>query len=225
MTISCSVATYDLRGPNADVLCRYTYEEISGASFSEPDAEMQKKVITEINRLYGSSSIPKIVKSSGHGAGSLMVGNNYREWVANIRVDRQALDQSFAIHLFLGRPPLKPDDWTTAPNHVGFMGVFAQLKMGNMDSLSHIITGTVPLTERLARRVEYGLLANLDPAVIKPFLKANLQAHVLSADGYIYDVRSIPSLRIQVASALVEAPTGETELPSWGEVVSHFDLI
>jgi tyrosinase len=156
---------------------------------------------------------------------SVLRDNKYREWIVNIHVDKQELNQPFVIHLFLGRIPPDSRRWSTATSHVGSMGVFASsashpIKM----KASHLVSGTVPITAALTERVGSGILNGLGVEDVKPYLQKRLRVRIVAAGGEVVDRKRLPTLGLHVASSLVEAPTTEDELPSWGEVISHFDL-
>ena len=166
----------------------YNYPELAGVSGSVPNSQQSRalskraskrargRVMAAINRLYGPSTPSSLYRKElragrlGPGkkvpdnvpAGRVFTGNGqYREWIANVRVKKQALDGPFFVHLFLGKEeaPKDPKEWTSAKNHVGSMGVFAdderyghgESKMKGMDEV--MVSGTVPLTKALVEKV------------------------------------------------------------------------
>ncbi|EAA35587.2 Di-copper centre-containing protein [Neurospora crassa] len=157
----------------------YTYPELVGVSGSVPNSQSRAlsrrargRVMAAINRLYGPSTPSSLYRKElragrlGPGkkvpsnlpVGRVFSGNGqYREWLANVRVKKQALDGPFFIHLFLGEAPKDPKEWASAKNHVGSMGVFAsderygESKMDGMDEV--MVSGTVPLTKALVEKV------------------------------------------------------------------------
>lgn len=157
----------------------YNYPELAGVSGSVPNSQSRAlsrrargRVMAAINRLYGPSTPSSLYRKElragrlGPGkkvpgnlpAGRVFTGNGqYREWIANVRVKKQALDGPFFIHLFLGEAPKDPKEWASAKNHVGSMGVFAsderygESKMAGMDEV--MVSGTVPLTKALVEKV------------------------------------------------------------------------
>lgn len=225
------------------------------AIMSDPDvaSRMKSQVITAINRLYGNSSPSRFARTSlsHHGTQgtdrwrsskahskssmardkaspqrrSVLVNNQYREWIANVHVDKQALHKPFVIHFFLGAVSPDPASWVNAPNHIGTYGVFASDFMHAPQSMSHGVSGTVPLTEGLTRIIGLGVLANLETNLVEPYLRTNLHIRVVTADGDSIDPKSITSLGISIVSSLVKASTREDRLPAWGAVQSHFDVI
>ncbi|KAK0618206.1 hypothetical protein B0T17DRAFT_509756 [Bombardia bombarda] len=158
-------------------------------------------------------------------SGAIFVGNQYREWIANIRVKQQALDGPFSIHLFMGKAPADPRNWQSAPNHVGTMGVFASDDDDSGMDMGHLtISGTIPLTSSLIRNMGAGGLSSLEPRDAENYLKRNLRAQIVTAKGRIFDPKGIDSFGMHIVSSVVRVPSTEDELPAWGPVVSHFDL-
>jgi len=109
----------------------------------------------------------------------------YREWIANIRVKKYALDSSFFIHIFLGDFNPDPFKWSFEPNLVGTHCIFvnnphttrcAKCKRDQTNDLQ--VTGAIPLTMTLIDAVHAGTLASLDPADVEPYLKSNLHWRV-----------------------------------------------
>ncbi|KAK1776843.1 tyrosinase [Copromyces sp. CBS 386.78] len=157
----------------------YNYPELAGVSGSVSNSQSRAlsrrargRVMAAINRLYGpstpSSLYRKELRAGRLGPGKKVPGNlpagrvfsgngQYREWIANVRVKKQALDGPFFVHLFLGEAPKDPKEWASAKNHVGSMGVFAsderygQSKMAGMNEV--MVSGTVPLTKALVEKV------------------------------------------------------------------------
>ncbi len=158
--------------------------------------------------------------------GTIVVSNKYREWVANVRMERQGLDSSFFVHMFLGEPPTSSKGWPYAPNLVGTMSAFASPGMGKTEVMGRrLMSGTVPLTAALMKEVVDGRLPCLDAEVVQPYLQRNLEFRVLRTDGTVVNPSVVPGLGIRVVSSEVQAPTTDEELPYWGQAVYHFDLI
>ncbi|KAK4231718.1 hypothetical protein QBC38DRAFT_439739 [Podospora fimiseda] len=222
----------------------YTYAELPIGPNNSIRAQA-RDVRKAINRLYGTSSPANLflneLRSQGirdnsrkkptgkrNVAAAVFSGNLYREWIANIKVRKQALDGPFTIHFFFGSPPSDSDplSWTAAPNHVGTMGVFAADKfgMGGMEMDGLDISGTVPLTTALMNEISAGGLATLDQEDVEMFLKTNLVKKVLGPGAKVWDVNKVEGLRIGIASSTVRAPTSDDELPVWGEVEVLFEL-
>lgn len=234
----------------------YTYPELVQGPASGD--RMGVRVRRAINRLYGTNSLATLfiseLQSQGFEGsrkmtttslepdklfrsslgGKIFDGDHYREWMANIRVGKQALDGPFSIHFFLGQPPDDTDSWTSSPNHVGTMGVFAADRLHShrargtqetrRDSAGVPVSGTVPLTAALARKVGEGELGSLEPVDVERFLRDKLEKRVLGPDGTVLAAESVSGLRIAIVSSLVRAPYDEDELPEWGPTRVHFEV-
>ncbi|KAI0974399.1 Di-copper centre-containing protein [Xylaria arbuscula] len=151
-------------------------------------------------------------------------GKSYREWIANIRVKKHALNNSFLIYLFLGDVPEDTSSWQNLDNLVGSLGVFAD--HGQMMTAERgKVTGTIPLTSALMRMAADRHILSLDPEDVEPFLKSALQLRVALVAGAAISIKDVEGLHISIVSSIVTVPTREDHLPKWGEVVSSFDLV
>lgn len=157
-------------------------------------------------------------------AGRIIVNNQYREWIANICVTKQALNGPFSIQLFLGPAPEDPRTWSYAANLVGTMGIFASPGTYDNGMTAHRVAGTVPLTAALVERVLSGTLANLEPQTVEPFISQELEFRVTLPDATVVEPALVDGLSIGIVSSVVVAPSGEGEFPRWDDTVSHFDL-
>ncbi|KAH9909002.1 hypothetical protein F4778DRAFT_207554 [Xylariomycetidae sp. FL2044] len=149
--------------------------------------------------------------------------DKYNEWIANIRVNKQAMNSPLSIYLFLGAAPDDSSSWQLAPNLVGTFGVFANLGRG---SATHNppIAGTIPLTSALVQMVTLGQLASLQADDVRPFLESELTLRVCLLDGTVVEPGEVQGLGVSIMSSQVTAPTSDDMLASWGDVESHFDL-
>jgi tyrosinase len=165
-------------------------------------------------------------------ASKIFVGDRYHEWSANVYVGKQALAddgvETTSVNFFLGDIPVGDSrDWAAAPNHVGTMGVFASAggygsnSQGNDHEMA--VSGTVPLTAVLMKKVGSGELASLEPGDVEGYLKANLKRVVLGRKGEVL-VECVEGVRVEIASSEVAAPWSEEELPRWGEGRVSFEM-
>jgi len=228
----------------------YTYAEVAGLDLDgrKIDSRAQASIKLIINRLYGGSSPPSLVgigKSNSAevvptldegGVGrvgttstvepgrSVIVHNQYREWVANIRVEKKAPGGTFYIHFFLGDIPKDTQTWAHAPNLVGTMCVFAAPGRRGTGHQGPDTRGTVPLTAALVKEALAGVLPGLETDIVEPYLKEKLRFGVIGVDGTVFDAATVAGLDIQITSSSVQVPTSDNELPAWGKTVSHFKM-
>ncbi|KAG6363418.1 hypothetical protein INS49_008517 [Diaporthe citri] len=155
-------------------------------------------------RSTASLPVTKIISEKG----------TYREWIANVRVTRQALDGPFSVDLALGGPGRQP-------LYVGSMSVFASppaiASMKKLAPGAEFISGTVPLTAALVDEIADGTLASMEPADVEPYLRGYLTTRVVGADGTEADPAGVAGLSIEVVSWPVQATSSEAQLPTWGE--------
>ena len=231
----------------------YTYAEIAGISLSNPiiNETARAQVIAAINQLYGGSSPGSLavarrsrslqdasilgrrtVDHLSHSVGKpasrdVIVNDEYREWTANIRAQKQALDGPFSVTLFLGEVPTDPRSWRSDPGAIGTMSIFAAPAMHARKMLPSGMhtTGTIPMTSTLATMVAEGILPSLEVGDIEPYLRAWLEVRVLRADGTPVNPSEVEDLSIRIVSSRVRAASSEEELPQWGNVDFSFDLV
>ncbi|KAK2600137.1 hypothetical protein QQS21_005152 [Conoideocrella luteorostrata] len=224
----------------------YGYADTMASPEAGPD--IRKELIRKINIWYGSSSplgLMATASSSGSGkqaeqgndmfsfspniryeaknpsASRIVQQNEYTEWVANVRVNVEALDGSFFVHFFLGDPPTDETSWNSAPNLVGSVAVFAMNRMTGSQSK---ISGTVPLTSAIMKMVAAGKIEGLSPPVVQPFLANYLHFTVQSSNNSRVDPRTVEGLFICVDSSNVQVPKKQSELPWWGTPVQRLKL-
>ncbi|PHH86072.1 hypothetical protein CDD83_10786 [Cordyceps sp. RAO-2017] len=220
----------------------YTYADTDPLLESGP--ELRQSLIQKIGDWYGPSSpvglLAKVQASGaapadageGHvggggsgseappGAAKAATGGRYTEWVANVHVNVEALDGAFAVHFFLGEPPGEASGWDSAPNLAGSVGVFAMNRTTGSQSK---ISGAVPLTSALMRKVAAGALADLAPAAVTPLLRESLQFRILGSDEQQVEPRLVEGLYVGISSSDVRLPEKLDELPVWGPAVTRLE--
>ena len=97
--------------------------------------------------------------------------DQWYEWTVRIRVKKFEYGESFSVLVFLGEVPHDPDQWMTAESFAGVHHVFAGMPGGDGDS-DMINEGFIRVNRHLQHRVPGQ--KTYDPAVVKPFLKQNL---------------------------------------------------
>ncbi|KAI0392389.1 Di-copper centre-containing protein [Xylariaceae sp. FL0594] len=148
----------------------------------------------------------------------------YREWIANIRVKKHALNNSFLVYLFLGDVPEDSSTWQSSDSLIGSMGIFAGPghAMGSTDGT---VSGTIPLTSALMKMVAEGRLPTLDSEDVEPFIRSTVIPRVALLDGATVEMEKVDGLHISIVSSVVRTPSREGELISWGEMERHFDMV
>ncbi|KAI4093348.1 MAG: hypothetical protein LQ344_002936 [Seirophora lacunosa] len=215
----------------------YSYPEIQGKSVSQIKAA--------VNALYASSSGVTIARRGdiqGHddpnvapivAAGlssdapveilpSPPASGNYTEWLTNIRVAKDALEQTFFIHIFLGDFHPDPKTWSMERNLVGTHAIMTPYVMKRDPLQSTIVTGQIPLTRTLRADEQRGLLDMKDEGKTKDYLTRHLHWRVTTMDDKEVPRDKVPDLKISVVAANVQAADAEDVFPVWGELkVQH----
>lgn len=205
----------------------YTYPEISEMSFSNRSSISAGRsgLISAITKQYGAHSISRSSGRSGHSRTHKSTNRRnesstsqpvdeliseqgqYREWVANIRVQRHGLGP-FSIKLDL-----------VDGCHVGSMGVFASppamAGLMKMAPGAEYIASAMPLTKMLVDKVTNGTIVSLNTEEVSSYLGSNLQVSGIKSDGTELRPQDIPGLSIKIVSALVQAATSDEHLPTW----------
>ncbi|KAK8049036.1 Tyrosinase [Apiospora phragmitis] len=153
----------------------------------------------------------------------IIKAGHYNEWVANIVVNKHAMNTSFKIHLFLGRIPDDTSTWGSSHDLAGSLGVFAG-QMTGFGKQGRQISGTIPLTSTLIDHVYDGKLQSLDLMDAEAYLRDNLEIRVVASNGTVVETSQVDGLKISVASSYVKSAKSNAELASWGSVASRFDL-
>ncbi|KAL8932438.1 MAG: hypothetical protein Q9211_006312 [Gyalolechia sp. 1 TL-2023] len=198
----------------------YSYPEIQGKSMSEVKAA--------VNALYAASSGEITSRRSNEAPMKAVPGppstGNYTEWLSNIRVAKDALDQTFFVHIFLGDFDPDPKTWTFEPNLVGSHAVLTPYVMTRDPAQSTIVTGQIPLTRALRADEQKGLLDMKDEDKTKEYLRRNLHWRVTTMDDKDVPRDRVPDLKISVVTANVRAADADDEFPVWDELKVQQDI-
>lgn len=206
----------------------YTYPETANPNGISAE-QMKVQVTLAINTLYGStapaSTTPK-VQGREHKSGltNPTPGSEYREWVANIVVQKHALSAPFFIHVFLGNFSADPFSWSFEPNLVGTHCVYTRAGACTKcnDNPNQMVTASVPLTHTLMEKIVNGTLASLEPADVDAYLQGNLQYRVTLLDDTEVPIDSVSGLNITVFSSVVQRAGSHEKFPIWGAFQEHY---
>ncbi|KAL9088475.1 MAG: hypothetical protein Q9165_006199 [Trypethelium subeluteriae] len=140
--------------------------------------------------------------------------NKYLEWITNIKAAKHEFGGAYTVHVFLGPPDeQRVALWPASPTHV--------------DQADHIeVTGQVPLTLALMERYLAGLIDNLTPASVVPYLTKNLHWRVAKNDGTVVEDRSqVTGLTVFVVTNEVTLPEDNYSLPIYAPDVEIYPKI
>ncbi|ETS87554.1 hypothetical protein PFICI_01382 [Pestalotiopsis fici W106-1] len=214
--------------------------KVFGYSYADVVSGNRSDVIAAINRLYTDFTPATLspTKHNVHGAQAnfgrrfqerssedlVTTDGVYREWIANIHVNKFALGASFTVHLFLGHAPKYFGKFEMSNGTIGTLGIFAGGHHTHAGLGPLQVGGTIPLTSVLAELVISGNLPSMHPVDVGPFLKQSLGFLVLHQNGSYMDPNAINGLHISIVSSQVTAPETKTELADWGKVDTRLDL-
>ncbi|KAK6357648.1 hypothetical protein TWF718_001956 [Orbilia javanica] len=162
-------------------------------------------------------SIPDVNELLDH-ASSLISGDQYTEYVAQIKADNSALDGTFTVYIFIGDYDKDPKSWPLSKNLVGQHSAFTNIGGG------HHFTGagTVPLTSAIINLVANEKVANLGRAAVVPYLKDNLHWEIATAGGEAVASEKIGNLKVGIFSSDVRLPCVDSSLPLWGNTKAEY---
>ncbi|KAF3293727.1 hypothetical protein TWF132_004320 [Orbilia oligospora] len=164
-------------------------------------------------------SIPDIKDLIDH-ASSLISGDQYTEYVAQITAENNALDGTFTVYVFIGDYDKDPKTWPLSKNLVGQHSAFTNIGGG------HHFTGagTVPLTSAIINLVANEKVANLGRAAVVPYLRDNLHWEIATASGEAIPSKDVKNLKVGIFSSDVRLPCVDSSLPLWGNTKPEYEI-
>ncbi|KAK6362700.1 hypothetical protein TWF730_000156 [Orbilia blumenaviensis] len=163
-------------------------------------------------------SIPDVKDLVDH-ASSLISGDQYTEYVAQIKAENNALSGTFTVYVFIGDYDAEdPKSWPLSKNLVGQHSAFTNIGGG------HHFTGagTVPLTAAIINLVANEKVANLGRDAVVPYLKDNLRWEVATASGEAVPSKDVENLKVAIFSSDVKLPCVDGALPLWGNTKPEY---
>jgi tyrosinase len=161
--------------------------------------------------------------------------DQWYEWTVRIRAKKFELGESFSVLIFLGEVPHDPNQWMSSESFAGVHHVFAGMPDGGGDS-DMINEGFIRVNRHLQRRMPDQ--KTYDPAVVKPFLKQNLNWRTTDVSMHLLLVLAwtmttwvqtsthpveIRSLEVTVVSVLYHKDP-RSNFPVAGERLLHNDI-
>ncbi|KAL8790996.1 MAG: hypothetical protein Q9195_006070 [Heterodermia aff. obscurata] len=159
--------------------------------------------------------------------------NKFLEWIINVKAAKHVLDGNYTVHFFLG-----PQDeqrvalWPATPTHVGTFAPLGQRSTTNCKKCRAAqadatqVTGQVPLTLALMERYIAGIVDDLTPAKVVPYLTKNLHWRVALNNGTILQDRSqVTDLTVFVVTNEVTLPEDPSALPIYAPDVNIYPEI
>jgi len=183
----------------------------------------------------------------------LAPNNKYLEWLTNIKAEKHTLDGAYSVHVFLG-PPQEPNValWAASPTYVGIFDPLGQSRDTGCskcvdDQRDHTqVTGQIPLTLALVERYLAGIIKDLSPEAVVPYLTKELHWRVVKVgaqflihnggaaivtqpeqkDGTVLENRgAVDGLTVAVVSNEVTIPEDNDKLPIYSPEVKFWPEI
>jgi tyrosinase len=184
-----------------------------------------EQVIVAINTLYGPAATTPT--SGKFRRQDTAIDGPRTEWIANIRVQKYALNAPFFVHIFVGPFNHDPFSWSFDPNLAGTQAIFVKAASSIAScncSSDQMITATIPLTDALSKRITSGSLKSMNVNDVTPFLVENLSYRITLFNDTAVKNEYVPSLKISVISVEVEGPESDSQLPMWKNTYGHIDV-
>ena len=135
-----------------------------------------------------------------------------------------ALQSAFFIHVFVGDFNPDPASWSFEPNLVGSHAVFTPFTNASTaldNTVSNIITGTIPLTRTLQAQADQGKVDLENCAAVEAYLFRNLHWRVTRMDDTYVPSSQVQDLKVSVVSSVVQEAEADDEFPVWGDFTVH----
>ncbi|KAF4551338.1 Tyrosinase-like protein 9 [Elsinoe fawcettii] len=187
--------------------------------YAYPEGTDRGTVNQAINNLYRPATQRR---KRDLAALSKRTDDHHYQYIANIASQKFQVNGTYGIYVFLGEPSANAADWGTSDKLVGMHGVTANFngEANGMNQMDVLVTGSVPLTDKLVDKCDSGELASLEPSVVEPYLEEAMQWRVARFDGSIVDAKDVPGLSVSVVTSDVRPPAVDTEQPVWGHFSS-----
>ncbi|KAF3916772.1 Tyrosinase [Dactylellina cionopaga] len=154
-------------------------------------------------------------------ASSLISGDQYVEYIAQVIAANNALNGTFTVYVFIGEYNHDdPNSWTTEKNLVGQHSAFTNVGGGHHFTGS----GSVPLTAAIMNLIVNGKIPNLGRDAVVPYLKDNLRWEVATATGEAVSSKDVQSLKVSIVSSDVRLPCVDGALPLWGDAKTEYGI-
>jgi len=156
----------------------------------------------------GKAAAPSAIDNS-----KLATNGSEYQFNANIQTPRHALGTSYSIFIFIGEPAAEdPSTWASDANLAGQMGILGDVPGSDMHMNEVIVSGSVPLTRTMHKRLESGELKSMAPEDANAYLKANLKWKI-SVLGRCVDPATLEGFVVSVVSTTVVLPTDISQPP------------
>lgn len=196
----------------------YTYEEVKDKN--------QDQTASWINKLYTTytpaamdifeNSRSDISSSEGLHSGithkQVYRGQTYTDWLANVRADKSAYGCSYTVYLFWDEIPDDVFSWPVATNLVGTHSILAMQDPDGGNRSSWLVSGSIPLTAAILRRISQGHVRSLHAEDVETHLESRLKHAVALANGTVVTSDQRHQVSITVIASTIKASRKPSEL-------------
>ncbi|KAK6362601.1 hypothetical protein TWF730_000058 [Orbilia blumenaviensis] len=204
----------------------YGYKEVPKHDYPNSPTGLRRFAMKAVTDLYSGSvsSSSKRKRDSytneeNDGLDKSIVANKYYEWRVDVSTDRSALNGSYSVRFFLGKPSRDYKQWAFQPEFVGDYVVFTHsMEDPHADpaAVNTQITGSVPLTDAMVKAFSSNL-TSLNPSDASPYLIKNLRWRVIDSEGKPVRARKVKGLKVSVSISHTTLPTDEIPWTQYGE--------
>lgn len=214
----------------------YTYPELVDWNISTSDLSSQ--VRQRVNELYSPPARPNannmrpvdvqhsinvaqaLSNIDADKALALGAGNLQRQWYLRVTVNGTALEDGAAVYFFVDEPDTASSTWSRAPNLIGTSKPYLPTRAqngGNMNAQQ----ADVSFSHTIATAVMKGILADISPNSVLPFLAQYLTWRCTDRDDTEMDDRSKRAIKIEVLSRAIEPRKSMVDFPLYGPYEKH----
>ncbi|EPS39079.1 hypothetical protein H072_7156 [Dactylellina haptotyla CBS 200.50] len=219
----------------------YQYNDVPKNHYGSTDTELDKLAnfaASAVAKLYGGSGFTAPGtkrKRDGeqtavdNGVEKSIVGvDQYYNWRIDIVADKSALNGTYTVHFFLGKPSRDPSQWSSQPEHVGDYVIFTHTMQAapgiDPAQINNNVTGSVPLTDDMVNAFAT-TLKSTQPSDAIPYLEKNLRWRVTDNDGKAHRAKDVKGLNVAVSVALCTLPNDNLPLGSCQDWTHLADIV
>ncbi|KAF2165127.1 hypothetical protein M409DRAFT_67411 [Zasmidium cellare ATCC 36951] len=146
-------------------------------------------------------------------------GSTY-QYTCHVQTPRYTLNGSYIVYVF--DSPAKSNDSSTWLGDEGCAGIIGVLAGGEMANPDVHLSGAIPLTTHLQKRVEQGKLPSMAEKNAVPYLTKNLHWRI-AREGKEINIQNVPTFNAAVFSGTSNKPS-EGSLGTWNSYVPQVEV-
>jgi len=139
-------------------------------------------------------------------------GQIYTDWFANVRADKSAYECSYTVYLFWDEVPNDAFAWPIATNLIGTHSILGMQDPNAGNRSSRLISGTIPLTAAILRRISQGHIRSLHFEDAETYMASRLKHAVALVNGTVVTSDQRHQVSITVIASTIKASRKPSEL-------------